>query len=268
MDIDGFADWLTLNRGKQTITSYVYKLKIFEAWMKVHGHKKITSVLVRKYLVGYKKKGASINSIGLYKAVICQYLRFKGQVKLAQKIKLMVPTPKSPRKYVLPTDSVLRSIVEAAEDPRDKAILEILYNTGLRRGEIVALHKKDYDRKARTLRIQHPEKKGQDAPARFIPVMWSLGPALDKYLDGWHNKSKWLFPGYNENAPIDAHTIYDIVLKYAEQVISIMNTIGEADVIPNISKSSSDLLVQIKLFENCNSFRVLILIEALIQIRM
>lgn len=61
---------------------------------------------------------------------------------------------------------------------RDRALLELLYSTGLRRGECHLLDIDDLDLRTRTLAVRH----GKNGTARLQPVGDNLARALERYL--------------------------------------------------------------------------------------
>ena len=97
---------------------------------------------------------------------------------------LKVPKPRRPIQPILTQEAVAR-LMEAPRLAnrrfirlRDRALLEILYGTGMRGGEVVALNLADLDLAERTLRIR--PGKGQD---RLIPFGEAVAEALEPYLE-------------------------------------------------------------------------------------
>jgi integrase/recombinase XerD len=94
--------------------------------------------------------------------------------------------PKQPQRLprgVL-TKSEARRLIEATpttkpRDVRDRAILETLYATGIRRAELIALSIYDADLQAATLRIEH----GKGNTTRVVPLTQSAIAALKLYLE-------------------------------------------------------------------------------------
>jgi integrase/recombinase XerC len=97
---------------------------------------------------------------------------------------LRIPKPCRPIPVIL-TQQQVSLLLEAPKRARrgfirvrDRALLEILYGTGLRRGEVVGLNLDDLDLAERTVRIRGG--KGKD---RLIPFGEEVAKALSAYLD-------------------------------------------------------------------------------------
>ena len=61
---------------------------------------------------------------------------------------------------------------------RDRALLEVLYGTGLRVGELVGLRVRDFDRERRELRV-----RGKGNKERVVPVPSAAFEALEAYVE-------------------------------------------------------------------------------------
>ena len=94
--------------------------------------------------------------------------------------------PKQPQRLprgVL-TKTEARRLIEATpttkpRDLRDRAMLETLYATGIRRAELIALTIYDADLQTATLRIEH----GKGNTKRVVPLTQSAIAALKLYLE-------------------------------------------------------------------------------------
>lgn len=96
-----------------------------------------------------------------------------------------VELPKEPRRMPRATlnESEVHRLLEVPDiaDPlgvRDRAILELLYSTGIRRTELARLELGDFNRERRTIEIRH-EKGAND---RMVPVGWRASEWLCRYL--------------------------------------------------------------------------------------
>jgi site-specific recombinase XerD len=94
--------------------------------------------------------------------------------------------PRQPRRLprcILTRDEALRLIeatpARSPRDIRDKAILEVLYGTGIRRAELIALTIQDVDLTSSTLRVEH----GKGDRTRIVPLIRSTHAALKLYTE-------------------------------------------------------------------------------------
>jgi len=130
--------------------------------------------------------------------------------------------PKQPQRLprgVL-TKTEARRLIEATptskpRDIRDRAILETLYATGIRRAELIALTIYDADLQTATLRIEH----GKGNTTRIVPLTQSAIAALKLYLEEGrslfaHEAGQVrLFVSTRSGGPLDDDDIVRIVAK-------------------------------------------------------
>ena len=99
-----------------------------------------------------------------------------------------------------------RSAIDAPEQPKPErlraarlaCLLEVLYATGLRVSELVALPVSAAERGARMIAV-----RGKGNKERLVPLNESAKTAMRDYLallaeTGRHQKAKWLFPSFGE----------------------------------------------------------------------
>jgi len=139
---------------------------------------------MRKYIVYLKKCNYSIRSICRKISTIrsfFKYLSREGIVKINPTINLI--TPKIDKK--LPYFLYLQEVNKLIETPtrhtifgiRDKAILELLYGTGIRVGELVNLNIHDIDLYEKTVRVF-----GKGSKERILPLGNPSIEAVQEYL--------------------------------------------------------------------------------------
>jgi integrase/recombinase XerD len=122
------------------------------------------------------------------------------------------------------TQEEARRLIESTptvkpRDIRDRALIEVLYATGLRRAELIALTIYDLDLPTTTLRIEH----GKGDATRLVPLTQSALSALKLYLD--EARSLWaraaqqtqLFVSTRSGGPLDDADIVRIVQKAARR---------------------------------------------------
>lgn len=105
--------------------------------------------------------------------------------QLAHNPVAQVQSPRRPRtlpRNVLTQEEACRLIESTPtlkpRDIRDRALIEVLYSTGLCRAELIALTIYDLDLQTSTLRIEH----GKGDATRLVPLTHSMIAALKLYL--------------------------------------------------------------------------------------
>jgi integrase/recombinase XerC len=137
--------------------------------------------LVRGWLARLHGRGLDPVSVGRKLAALrswCRFLVRRGW--LARSPALEVRGPRPGRKLVsfLPIDEAAALLDANGASARDRAILELLYATGLRVSELVGLGLDDVDRGERTVRVM-----GKGSKERIVPFGGQAAVALDAYVD-------------------------------------------------------------------------------------
>ena len=101
-----------------------------------------------------------------------------------------LPNPRAPQRLprvlrVSEAAHLLRSLPETEVGLRDKALLELLYGTGMRRAELAALMLGDVDLAQGTILI----RQGKGGKDRVVPLGKKAQETLTAYLD--HVRAKW-----------------------------------------------------------------------------
>jgi integrase/recombinase XerC len=140
---------------------------------------------IRSYLAHLRSRGLSKTSVGRHLSALRTFFRFLSREgRASANPARAVATPRAGRS--LPrTLSVeeAASVVEARPDEgrslsaRDRALLELLYATGLRVSELVALDLSDVDLASRQLRTL-----GKGRKERIVPFGGKAREALKEYL--------------------------------------------------------------------------------------
>ncbi|HUO86916.1 MAG TPA: tyrosine recombinase XerC [Thermoanaerobaculia bacterium] len=151
----------------------------------------VDALAVRSFVAALHRRGSGRKSQGRALSAVRSLFAFacrEGQA--AANPARGVPTPKAPRdlpRHLRPGE--IESLLEApAADPRrdealvarDRALLELLYATGLRVGELVSLDWRDLDLSARVLRVL-----GKGGKERMVPFGRPAATALGGWLARW-----------------------------------------------------------------------------------
>jgi integrase/recombinase XerD len=122
---------------------------------------------------------------------------------------------------VILSETEARRIVTAprGRDPltlRDRAILETLYGTGLRVGELVHLRPEDVE--DRVLRVV----RGKGSKSRYVPLTRTAARAIERYLEARpvllsrHPASPWLFAGERRGLRLHRAQVERIVRRWVQ----------------------------------------------------
>lgn len=149
----------------------------------------VDALAVRSFLAALSRQGLSRTSQGRALAAVRSLLRFAGREGLmATNPAAAVRAPKAPRplpRHLRPGEVETVIEAEATLDerlvPRDRALFELLYATGLRVGELVSLDWSDVDLTARTLRVM-----GKGGKERMVPFGRPAGAALGAWRSRWN----------------------------------------------------------------------------------
>ncbi len=134
------------------------------------------------------RSGRPLSSRSVYR-VRCNLSTFftwlveEGFLKESPARRLERPKRSSPLPGCVLTEKEAERLLAAADATtpgglRDRAIVELLYATGLRRAELVALDLEDVSRPDRLVRVRH----GKGDKARVIPLIRSASLRVERYL--------------------------------------------------------------------------------------
>jgi len=186
--ITRFLSYLEVERGvsAHTIRAYEKDLKDFCDVCECSAERpeKITQVEIRGYVSGLILNGSSKSTASRKLACVrsfFSYLYREGRIKLNPA--RMVPSPKSPK--LLPNFLTVDDSFNLVQQPegiglrptRDRAILELLYSSGLRVSELAGLDVDDLNVKEGLVKARGKGKK-----ERIVPVGGKAIEALRSYL--------------------------------------------------------------------------------------
>lgn len=171
----------------ETIRSYSRDLRAFIEYLHGEGPAKaeeVTSIVIRGYM-GRLHKHYEKSSIARQISAIRSFFRFLCREGVLQANPAeLVATPKLPKKLpkVLSVDAVVHLIQsikgETEQEVRDRAILELLYATGVRVSELVGLTMKRVDLKETVLKVLGKGKKERMVPVGREALKW-----MKKYFE-------------------------------------------------------------------------------------
>ena len=187
--VEQFLDHVSYEQGlsPKTREAYGNDLAAFSGFAQaagVHTPREVTRKLLMDYLEHERDRGLAMNSIARRLVAIKVFFRFLVQENLLEKD--VTAVMESPRLWkVLPGTLSIREVdrlLEAVggEDPfsvRDRAMLELLYASGLRVSELVNLTLEELNFESGYLRCT-----GKGNKTRVVPVGGKARAAVERYL--------------------------------------------------------------------------------------
>lgn len=234
--IDQFLEYLEIekNCSKLTLRDYRHYLEVFNNWFTSTQPGKTVEDLdlptIRKYRVFLANKadnkGQTLQRVtqNYYVISLRSFLRFliKNDFKTLEPSKIDLPKTVSRSLKFLPKDLVDRLVTapdtSKEEGMRDRAIIELLFSTGLRVSELVSLDKEKINFERKEFGVI-----GKGGRARIVFISDRAAQWVKIYLDARQDKFKPLFIRYSgrvieENDGVrmrlTARSIERIVKKY------------------------------------------------------
>ena len=208
-----FLEYLEIERGRsvKTIENYDRYLKRFFAFAKVDDPKKLTEDQVREFRLWLNRqdgtktggrmepmKRRTQNYYLIALRAFLKYLRKRGIESLSPERIELAKVPE--RSLDLITAAELERLLKAPDTAtlpglRDRAILELLFSTGLRISELCALSIDDVD-----LTRDEFSVRGKGDKIRVVFLSENAKKAIQNYLKARKDMSDALFVQYGKNA--------------------------------------------------------------------
>ncbi len=232
--IESFVNYLVYEKrySPNTIISYKNDIKQFYKYIEnsysVYDIKSINHYMIRSWLVDLMQNDIKPKSINRKFSSLRTYFLF---LKREGKVDV------NPTKKVIPpkTGKRLPSVVQKKEMDflldelifsedfhgyRDKVIISILYNTGMRRAELINLKDYDFDYVSGTVKVL-----GKGNKERIIPLTYDVISLLKTYMDirnsfFEHNSFNYTILTDKGNK-LYPKFVYNVVTKYLSMVSSV-----------------------------------------------
>ena len=186
--IQGFLKHLRTERrlSEHTVTAYRRDLRAFAGFLEAEGvdcWAAVDSFVVRRFAAACHRRGSSPRSIARRLSAVRSLFGYLLREGLARaNPALGIRAPKGSRRLppTLDADQMSRLLNVTSDDllaQRDAAILELLYSSGLRLGELVGLDVTDLDLDDATVRVT-----GKGSKTRVVPVGRQARQALAMWL--------------------------------------------------------------------------------------
>ncbi|MBI2650092.1 tyrosine-type recombinase/integrase [Candidatus Woesearchaeota archaeon] len=192
---------------KRTVDTYLYHNRKFAEFTKKEP-KAVDEDDAKKYIAclmtELKYKPSSVNlalsSLKFFYNEILQNRAFNA---------VKAPKPEKKLPTVLTKDEV-RKLLNAAENPKHRLLIEFMYSSGLRVSECVSLKIDDLDLNEKIGKIKH----GKGNKERYIILSDSLILHLNEYLKNKKDSSSYIFS--IKNHPITARQAQKVVKEAAK----------------------------------------------------
>lgn len=226
--LQSFIHYLTVEKGlsKNTLESYKRDLKQFIAYLRKSEQSKIEEISrqnIVSYLMVLREQGKATSTISRSMASIRAFFQFLlRDQKIISDPSIHLETPKIERR--LPKVLSIAEVEELLQAPqsstafgqRDRAMLELLYATGIRVSELISLSLEDVH-----LQMGFVKCLGKGSKERVIPLGRVAIESLEQYIQvGRHKldkkkRSKALFLNHHGN-PISRQGFWKIIKKHAK----------------------------------------------------
>jgi len=221
--LDKFFSYLEIERNysRHTLINYKIDLTEFFGFIKETPIEKVEYFTLRKFLAQLRDKEHKPRTLARKLSSLRSFFKFlqrEGHIKNNPATLLM--TPKLDKKLpAFLTEEDMGRLIEAPSNEtdfgrRDRAILEVLYSTGIRVSELVGLDVDDVDFIGNSIKVMGKGKK-----ERLAPIGEQALKTIQNYLDKREKSSPALFLNKN-GTRLSAKGVCDITHKYILRISS------------------------------------------------
>ena len=227
-DIKKFVEYLEKEKGasKNTRVSYQRDLMQMAAYLEEMGITeavKVTKTVLNSYILHLEKTGKASTTVSRMLASMKAFFNYEfknGNIKRDPVETIRAPKIEKKAPVILSVDEVNRLLSQpsgnSAKEVRDRAMLELLYATGIRVSELIHLGVEDVNMAIGfiTCRDEHKE--------RSVPFGRVAKEALSSYLEQARpellkgNKSTWLFTNCS-GGPMSRQGFWKIIKFYGKK---------------------------------------------------
>ena len=234
--VDSFLDYLRRekNASERTLVTYEQSLREFNNFLHEYSGKSELSLnslsegdSVRAFLVELDKRGNDRRTVRKKLSSIRSFAKYLVKFELLDRdFTGFISTPKA--KKPIPVfveeegiEKILNISLNSPNDYRDRAIIELLYGTGMRVGELCGLNLGDIDFDGRIVTVLGKRRKQRVIPVigRAIDAVHNYMKVRDEISTGKSDESA-LFISSNGKRIIPA-SVYRVVARRISQVSSV-----------------------------------------------
>ena len=226
--IERFRDYLATERrlAAGTVHNYVSDLEDLAAYVTALGVEELSDLDardVRAWEMEHLERGEKASTVKRRLASVGSWLRWRRREGLFDRdLMAKVSVPRQPKR--LP---VFFRVSEAERlydegifgddfaGRRDRLLLRMLYETGMRRAELAGLRERSVDLQGLSVKVLGKRNK-----ERVVPIESELARNISDYLALKHQTlgpSEWLFVN-NQGKPMSGQNVYYVVCKYMRQL--------------------------------------------------
>jgi integrase/recombinase XerC len=231
--VQSFLSYIEYERrySRHTLESYGNDLEQFYFYLKSEYQKEemelATHLEIRSWIVQMMEHKITPRSINRKLSTLKSFFKFlmrKGVVKKSPLSKVLAPKTSKRLPVFVEKAGIERLLtdIEFSDDfegKRDKMILDLFYNTGMRRSELNNLRETDIDSYNSQIKVL-----GKGNKERIIPIQPQLRTALKEYVEMKNQSivtpSIYLFVD-REGKLLNPSNIYQIVRKYLNLITTI-----------------------------------------------
>jgi site-specific recombinase XerD len=190
--LQSFFDDHNARFSPETIRSYKIALRQFFSFCEKN-YDDLKATDIRAWLASLEEKGLKPRSIHLKLSAIksfYQYCMEENRVKKNPTLTVHTPKKDDSLPYYLSKRQIALLQEHTKNDPRDRAIVEALYATGVRVSELLQIRLEDIKWEQRQIWI----RKGKGNKERFVLFTHDCSERLKTYIQQQKNESVYLFP--------------------------------------------------------------------------
>lgn len=222
-----FINYLSVEKGlaQNSLLAYesdLTKYLVFLKTLKISDLNKVTRTHITKFLFHEKERKQEASSIARALVAVKLFHRFLvKENQLKTDVTSVLDSPKLWKR--LPEFLTMQEMekilaapnVRTAIGTRDRAILELLYASGLRVSELVNLKTVDLNLEAGFLKCT-----GKGGKERIVPLGKSAREAIEKYLAkvrSQNDKTEQFFVGLKRSGRLSRQAVWQMIRRYARQ---------------------------------------------------
>jgi integrase/recombinase XerC len=214
--IESFLDYLRAERdaSPRTLRNYGAELRAFQAWRPMDW-RRVDAFGLRAYLAHLNQRRYGRATIQLKMSALRSFFRWLvRQDKIQQNPAVGLTLPRARRRLprFLSVEQV-EALLRAPQNPRDRAILETLYSSGLRVQELTGLNDDDLDLVGEVVRVRGKGKKERWAPLGAPAVR-----AIQDYLGGRPRAARGPLFVNRRGGRLTPRSVQRMLKKYLRQV--------------------------------------------------